>query len=118
MNKFYLRLLLITAALVLFSSPAFGTTTITILNNDSAGAAGIFNNFANAPFANTWFSIAEANSLAGSDLNGGTQEINAQFNVNLGNPGCFDNPATHFYLGLDNSHGSDIDLVAVLLHEF
>src|SRR6266487_109630 len=37
MIKFYLRLLVVIAALILFSSTAFSATTITILNNDSAG---------------------------------------------------------------------------------
>lgn len=82
----------------------------------SAGAATISANFPNAPFSDTWYSAALANSLRGSDPNTATPEINANFNVNLGNPGCFD--GTHFYLGLDNNHGSDIDLVTVLLHEF
>src|SRR5207244_7933236 len=82
----------------------------------AAGAAGIIHDFPNAPFPGTWYSIAQANSLAGSDLNGGTQEINAQFNVNLGNTGCLD--GSPFYLGLDNNHGNNTDLVTVLLHEF
>src|SRR5437764_8071966 len=35
----------------------------------AAGAAGIIHDFPNAPFPGTWYSIAQANSLAGSDLN-------------------------------------------------
>ncbi|MEP6568588.1 MAG: PA domain-containing protein [Acidobacteriota bacterium] len=82
----------------------------------SAGAAFINANFPGAPFSNTMYSEAEANALSGSDLNGASQEINAHFNVNLGNAGCLD--GIHFYLGLDNNHGNDTDLVTVLLHEF
>ncbi|HEY8184522.1 MAG TPA: PA domain-containing protein, partial [Pyrinomonadaceae bacterium] len=82
----------------------------------SAGAASIFRDFTGAPFSGTWYSVALANAINGSDLNGAAQEINAHFNVNLGNPGCLDN--IHFYLGLDNNHGNDTDLVTVLLHEF
>src|SRR5438477_12940864 len=37
MNKFYFRFALVAVALILFSSSAFSATTITILNNDSAG---------------------------------------------------------------------------------
>src|SRR5205085_3388035 len=89
------------------------STTATL---GSAGATGIVRNFPNAPFQDTWYSEALANSLAGSDLNSSNPEISAQFNVNLGNTGCLD--GTHFYLGLDNNHGSDVDLVSVLIHEF
>jgi hypothetical protein len=81
-----------------------------------AGAVRTFSNFANAPFANTLYSVALANALSGTDLNGGQPEINAQFNSNLGNAGCLD--GSPFYLGLDNRHGDDIDLVSVLTHEF
>ena len=81
----------------------------------SSGTINIFANFANAPFGGTWYSGALANKLAGSDLNG-SPEIDANFNVNLGNPGCLD--GVHFYLGLDNNHGTDVDLFTVLLHEF
>ncbi len=81
-----------------------------------AGAASIWRDFPGAPFGATWYGGALANSLAGSDLDPATQEINAQFNVNLGNTGCLD--GIHFYLGLDNNHGNDTDLVTVLIHEF
>ncbi len=82
----------------------------------SAGASSISRDFPSAPFPGTWYGMAQANALSGSDLNGATQEITARFNVNLGNPGCLD--GIHFYLGLDNNHGSDTDLVTVLVHEF
>ena len=45
-----------------------------------------------------------------------TAEIRARFNSNLGNAGCL--TGMPFYLGLDNNHGTAIDLVTVLLHEF
>ncbi|MEP6819058.1 MAG: PA domain-containing protein [bacterium] len=82
----------------------------------SAGAAFIASGFPGAPFGGTLYGMAEANALSGTDLNGASQEINARFNINLGNPGCLD--GIHFYLGLDNNHGSDTDLVTVLVHEF
>ncbi len=81
----------------------------------AAGSAFIFHNFSGAPFGNTWYSAALANALHGSDLDS-SQEINAQFNVNLGTPGCGE--TFPFYLGFDNNHGNGTDLVAVLLHEF
>ncbi len=82
----------------------------------AAGAVSSHGNFPNAPFNNTWYSVSLANSLAGSDLNPTNPDINANFNVNLGNPGCLD--GTRFYLGFDRNHGADVDLVTVLLHEF
>ena len=50
----------------------------------SAGATSIFRNFPNAPLANTWYSYALANKLAGAYL--GTlnaAQITANFNVNI-----------------------------------
>jgi hypothetical protein len=85
----------------------------------SAGAASIWRDFSGATFPGTWYSAALANALTGVDLEtAGTnpQEIDAHFNINLGNPGCLD--GIHFYLGLDNNHGNDADLVTVLIHEF
>jgi hypothetical protein len=79
-------------------------------------AVTIVRNFQNAPQMNTWFTVAEANALSGTDQNNSTPEINTQFNSNLGNTGCLD--GVHFYLGLDNNHGADVDLVTVLTHEF
>jgi hypothetical protein len=62
-----------------------------------------------------------ANKRAGSDLfpgdhGTGADDLRARFNVNLGNPGCL--TGTGWYLGLDGNHGTQIDLVTVLLHEF
>jgi hypothetical protein len=83
----------------------------------SAGATDVKGDFANATFSNTWFSIAEANALSGSDLNFSTPEINARFNLNLGASGCLD--GAHWYFGLDGNEGfNGIDLVSVALHEF
>ena len=90
------------------------TSTTAVLG--SAGADSIWSNFTGAPFNDTWYGAALANALTGSDLDAPRAEINAHFNLNLGNPGCLD--GIHFYLGLDNNHGNDTDLVAVLLHEF
>lgn len=79
----------------------------------SAGTTFIFSDFGGAfpypgaQFPDTWYHSALADKLAGVELNpGGFAAINAQFSSN------FD-----FYLGLDNNHGAQNDLVAVLLHE-
>ncbi len=81
----------------------------------SAGAANIFRNFAQVPFNDTWYGSALANAITGVDLSG-NHEINARFNINLGNPDCLN--GSPFYLGLDANHGTGVDLVSVLLHEF
>jgi hypothetical protein len=81
----------------------------------SAGALNVFANFTNRPIANTWYPVALASKLAGARLQT-TPDIRARFNVNLGNTGCL--TGIGWYLGLDNNHGTQVDLVAVLLHEF
>ncbi len=96
-----------------FSALSCTATSATL---GSAGATMAFRDFSGAPFPATLYSYALANKLAGAYL--GTlnaPQINANFNVNLGNPGCL--TGTPFYLGLDNNHGSAIDFVSVLLHE-
>jgi hypothetical protein len=79
----------------------------------SAGATFVFSDFVSTglypgpEFPNTWYFSALADKRAGADLNPGFADINCQFSSNF-----------NFYLGLDNNHGPQNDLVAVLLHEF
>ncbi len=73
----------------------------------SAGPISVVRDFANAPLPGTWYHVALANKLAGVDLNVANDDINANFSTNF-----------NFYLGLDNNHGTQPDLVTVLLHEF
>lgn len=87
----------------------------------SAGAIQIFSNFPGREYDNTWYHVALANKLAGADLAPGANGTNADdivatFNANLGNVGCL--TGVGFYYGLDANHGTQIDLVTVLLHEF
>jgi hypothetical protein len=88
------------------------TATAAILG--SAGAAEVWRDFPSAPKAGTWYPIALANKLEGRLLDTGPH-IRANFNVNLGRPGCL--TGTPFYLGVDGNHGDSIDFVEVLLHE-
>jgi hypothetical protein len=92
------------------------TCTATTAVLGSAGAVGINRDFAGAPFTGTWYSGALANAITGTDQDPSNPEINANFNINLGQTGCLD--GTFFYLGLDAIHGTNVDLVSVLLHEF
>src|SRR5262245_53687400 len=82
----------------------------------SAGPVWVDVNFAGAPYPNHWFNGAEVNNILGFDDDPVDPEINATFNSNLGQVGCLD--GRFFYYGFDGNEGSNIDLLAVLLHEF
>lgn len=73
----------------------------------SAGPISVARNFIGAQLPNTWYHIALANKMAQIDLNAANDDITASFSTNF-----------NFYLGLDNNHGAQPDLVTVLLHEF
>ena len=82
-----------------------------------AGPLGVWRDFTNRPIANTWYAVAQANALAGADLDPVGNDISATFNSDVGTPGCLE--TSGWYLGLDNNAPSnEIDLVVVLLHEF
>jgi hypothetical protein len=81
----------------------------------SAAALTAARDFPNAPFAGTWYPIALANALAGSDLSA-SNDITATFNSQIdNNNSCLQN--IDWYLGLDHQDGNDIDLLTVVLHE-
>lgn len=92
----------------------------------SAGPIQIVSDFPGAAFPRTWYAVALANKLANADLLPGpsgtsADDIGAQFNSSLGGTNPDGTPCltgSHWYYGLDNKHGTDIDLVTVLLHEF
>lgn len=82
----------------------------------SAGATEVFQNFPNAPLADTWYSAALANQLTGQNLNGPAIDINSNFNANLGSPGCLENSG--WYYGLDGqTPAGRIDFLNVVVHE-
>lgn len=82
----------------------------------SAGPTVVSRDFAGAPVANTWYTVAQANALAGVDLAPANFDIAATFNSELGKPGCL---STHsWYYGLDgNAPANGIDLLDTVLHE-
>src|SRR5882672_4491375 len=94
--------------------PLTCTATSAVLG--SAGPTEVFRDFAGAPFPATWYHGALASAIFGANLDPATAPIRARFNSNLGNTGCL--TGVPFYLGLDGNHGSQVDLVTVLLHEF
>ncbi len=83
----------------------------------SAGPRTASWNFPEAPFRDTFYYGALANKLSGTDRYDGAAVIGANFNANLGKPGCL--ASRPFYLGLDSKGSAQtIDLVVVALHEF
>ena len=89
------------------------TSTSAVLG--SAGPITVVKDFAGAAVPGTWYHIALANKLAGTDLST-SNDINATFNSSLdGSPGCLD--GTSWYYGFDGNEGTDIELLPVVLHE-
>ena len=81
----------------------------------SAGPLTASSNFPGAELPNTWYHIALASKLAGSDLAAGVNDISARFNTNVDNATCLG--TSNWYYGFDHNHGTNVDLLAVVLHE-
>jgi len=105
--------------------------TATAATLGSAGTRFIYSDFGHTGLypgpvaASTWHGGVLATKRAGFDpdptegdaaATPKIADIRARFNSELGKAGCL--TGTFFYLGLDNAHGGNIDLVTVLLHEF
>ncbi|WP_233348209.1 MULTISPECIES: PA domain-containing protein [unclassified Luteimonas] len=81
----------------------------------SAGARFIQRDFDGAVPA-TWYGEALANAIAGDNLSPTEDEINSNFNSNLGTPGCLENSG--WYYGLDgNTPAGKINFLDVVMHE-
>jgi uncharacterized repeat protein (TIGR01451 family) len=73
-----------------------------------AGPADYARNFPAAPQSNTWYPIALANALAGSDLSPSYPDVDAVFNSNF----------SDWYFGTDgNPPSGRYDFTSVVLHE-
>ncbi len=81
----------------------------------SAGPITVSSDFPGAELPGTWYHIALASKLANTDLAAGINDISARFNTSVDNSTCLG--ATSWYYGLDHNHGTNIDLLAVVLHE-
>jgi cysteine-rich repeat protein len=80
----------------------------------AAGARTAAHDFSGAPVASTWYPIALANALAGTDLDPGNDDIDATFSSSVGTT-C---TSFDWYYGYDaNPPGSATDFIAVVLHE-
>ncbi len=73
----------------------------------SAGPQNVASNFTGRPIANTWYPIALANALHGSDLDATGADIDASFSSTFGG----------FYFGTDGHTGGKYDFSSVVLHE-
>lgn len=82
-----------------------------ILGEDILGGAGpavMVRDFPGAPQAGTWYPIATANKLAGSDLDPGNVDIQALFSSNF----------PDWYFGTDSSTpAGQVNFASVVLHE-
>ncbi len=73
-----------------------------------AGATFVFSDFAPGIQADTWYSSALADAIAGSDLNPGFTDIGSQFSSDF-----------NFYYGLDgNTPADQVNFLDVVMHEF
>jgi hypothetical protein len=93
--------------------PLGGSPSSAVLGQ--AGSALVARDFTGAPIASTWYPIPLANQLAGQDLAPSTVDIVATFNSDVDNGTVLG--SVDWYYGLNASPGSDIDFVAVVLHE-
>jgi hypothetical protein len=90
------------------------TATTAVLG--SAGATRVYRDWTGAPRSGTWYPYALANKLFGIEIDASPgPQINSNFNVNLGNPGCLTGSGWSY--GLDGNEGALVDFVAVLQHE-
>jgi len=82
-----------------------------------AGPVNAFVNFPNAPRTNTIYTVAQANSLAGEDLDPGFNDIGSVFNSRLnGNASCLG--GIRWWNGIDSPAVSGtISLYDTVLHE-
>ncbi len=93
--------------------PLTCTATSAVLG--SAGPVTVFRDFGGAEYPGAWYHAALANQRAGVDLDPAGNEINARFNVNLGQATCLN--GSGWYYGYDGNEGVLVDLLAVVLHE-
>ncbi len=73
----------------------------------SAGPRDWYQNFTNAPRSDTWYPVALANELSGSDQNGSNAEIRANFNSNF----------TWHFEPDGQATSSEYDFITVVIHE-
>ena len=84
----------------------------------SAGANSNTANFTNSPVADTWYPIALARSLAGSNiLPAVAEDIGASFNSGIGQPGCLQGKSWSYQISDQASPSGTASLYRTALHE-
>ena len=82
----------------------------------SAGTRSLHGNHSDDAVLNTWYGAALANAMAGEDLFPDEDEINSNFNSNLGTTGCLE--SSGWYYGLDGkTPAGRINFLDVVMHE-
>jgi hypothetical protein len=95
-------------------NPLTCTATAAVLG--SAGPNSFFRDFPGRPIASTWYVSALANARRGADLAPGANDIGAQFNSNVGKPGCL--TSSGWYYGYTGPFpAGKLDFITVALHE-
>ncbi|MGE5344810.1 MAG: PA domain-containing protein [Acidithiobacillales bacterium] len=98
-----------------FSSTMDCSSTTAVLGGTSP--TYVESDFTGAPVPGTWYVVAQANQIAGRDLEPGQSHMTAQFNAKLGQTGCLD--GSFFYYGFDtNTPVDDVNFLTTALHEF
>jgi hypothetical protein len=82
----------------------------------SAGPSQVFRDFNSAPLAQTYYPVALANSLAGTDLSA-SHDIDATFNVDIDNNNNCVNGYNWYYGIDDNKPSNTFELLSVVVHE-
>jgi hypothetical protein len=82
-----------------------------------AGPTTVARDFPSAPLAGTWYPIALAEALSGTNRNGTNPEVDAAFNSDV-DAACL-GPGTRFWYGTTSTtpSGNQIALLPVVLHE-
>lgn len=83
----------------------------------SAGPSGfIARDFSGAPVPGTWFPQALANSIQGIDIDPGRADISANFNQDIGKPGCLQSLGWSYVIGGPAPAGT-IPFTDTVIHE-
>ena len=97
---------LITTSVQITVNATFASLASGVLG--SAGPTSLHRDFSGAPVSGTWYPVALAEKLVGTNLNSGSQEINASFNSDR----------SDWYFGTDgNTPSLQYDFVTVVMHE-
>ena len=90
------------------------TTNSAVLG--SAGPLAVLRDFVSAPLPSTWFPVALANAFEGDDLDPSDADIGANFNQDIGTPGCLQSLGWSYVIGAPAPAGT-IPFTDTVIHE-